>query len=115
MKLLTKQNNEYQLNPKLSEAKRSEITITNKCTDCDNAYTYIPIGEGNIYQACKLDTKRVNCYGCDDDLDNKETTSNIDDKTEGEEPKGYPDLDYDPNDLNYEDKDRFLDKHQQGY
>jgi hypothetical protein len=69
MKLLTKdKNNKYQLNPKLSEAKRNEINVINKCTDCDSAYTYIPIGEGNIYQACKLDHKLVNAYGCDREL-----------------------------------------------
>jgi len=40
----------------------------NKCKDCEHSFTYIPIGEGNIYQACKLDNRSVNAYGCDREL-----------------------------------------------
>ena len=40
----------------------------NKCKDCEHSFTYVPIGKGNIYQACKLDDKVVNAYGCDGEL-----------------------------------------------
>ena len=65
----------------------------NKCSECANAYWI-----------CGLDNKTYN-DGCDRELL---------DIQEGEEPRGYPDLDYDPNDLNYDDKDKFLDEFQRG-
>lgn len=90
MRLLTKDiNNKYQLNPKLSEAKRNEINVTNKCTDCDNCYHDIN-GNG----LCLLEPKRVNAFGCNDEL-------------LGNNAEPIPNYDYD-------DKDKYLDEFQQG-
>ena len=65
----------------------------NKCNGCDHAYTYIPIGEGNIYQACKLDSKVINAYGCDKNLEDIDNLDADDDEylNEEQEARELPD------------------------
>ena len=51
----------------------------NKCENCEHSFTYIPIGEGNIYQACRLDNKAVNAYGCERSLNTNYTIHKVPD------------------------------------
>lgn len=74
--------------------------VLNKCKGCEHAYTYIPIGEGSEYRACKLDDKVVNAYGCE-----RELLVNS-----AEELSNYPDDD--PMDLA---KSKFITEHMRGY